>query len=327
MDQREYGDHAALHDAEWRSRVQESARADVKAMLRATRRRRVERWLVASMVLVAIVAVLMLLAGVGVFDRVFAESKGGTAVGESGNAESVLPAVDANRPFARTPAADWADGEAGIQAPPPMRVGEFSAEEVATTTARVREALIASRLDPALLTGHDPNRYLGLLAKDAAGQLAPLFGTGREPQAQALVSLIDGDSKLLPATPKVSGSMKVEAGGPGELVVRTNYLFAYAFAGDPDSPPKDPMKIVVLVRADVEYILRQGSRWTAGSQGLWYGDDVDGFGYSIACDAYKRGYLAPAYRDRGATHVPPKQDRTAYFDATAAIPAESGCPA
>ncbi|SDD52485.1 hypothetical protein [Actinokineospora iranica] len=305
--------------------MRESARADVKAMLRSTRRRRIERWLVTSMVLVAIVAVLMLMVGVGMFDRVFAKSEERAADGRGEQMTSLVPAVDFSRPFERTPAAAWADGAAGIETPPPMRIGEFSADEVASAAARVRDTLIASRLDPALLRGHDPSRYLGLLAPDARRQLQPLFGTGREPEAQALVSMIADGSELLPVEPKVKGTMRVAAGGPDELVVHTNYVFAYAFAADPTASPVDPMDFVVVVRADVEYVLRDGPRWTAGSQGLWYGN-VGGYGYSISCDAYKKGFLAPAYRDEGLTHTSQKQDRGTYFDPNAALPAESGCP-
>ncbi|GAA4438201.1 hypothetical protein GCM10023148_45180 [Actinokineospora soli] len=323
MDHREHGDHAAVQDAEWRSRVRESARADVRAMLRATRRRKAERWLVTATVLVAIVAVLMLLVGVGMFDRDHPSAQPGPAAPDAIAGQVYDPAA----PFARTPAATWADGADGITAPTPMQVGEYSAEEVAAATDLVRRALIASRLDRDLLVGHDPAGYLGLLAEDARKQLAPLFGSGLEPQAQALVSLIAPDNPLLAAEPKVTGSMTVEAGGPNQLIIHTNYLFAYAFQPDDPAAVADPMDVIVLVRAEVDYMVLKGPRWTEGSQGLWYGH-VGGFGYSIACDWYKKGFLAPAIRDRSASHVPhPRQERAAYFDPKADLPAESGCPA
>lgn len=322
MDHREYGDHAAVQDAEWRSRVREAARADVRAMLRASRRRKAERWLVTATVLVAIVAVLMLLVGVGMFDR-----ERPSAAPPPGPAESVGLALDPSAPFARTPAAGWADGAEGITVPAPMQVGEYSAEEVAAATDLVRRALVASRVDRDMIVGHDPGEYLGLLAEDAREQLAPLFGTGLEPQAQALVSLIAPGHPLLAAEPKVTGSMTVEAGGPNQLIIHTNYLFAYAFEPDDPAAVTDPMDVVVLVRAEVDYMVLKGPRWTEGSQGLWYGH-VGGFGYSIACDWYKKGFLAPAVRDRSAAHLPnPRQDRASYFDPKAALPAESGCPA
>ncbi|MGX7827398.1 hypothetical protein ACTG9Q_20165 [Actinokineospora sp. 24-640] len=323
MDHRDYGDHAAVQDAEWRRRVRESAQADVRAMLRATRRRRAERWLVTATVLVAILAVLMLLVGVGMFDR----APRAAEPGPTGPSGALTQTVDVSAPFARTPAATWADGVAGVTVPAPMQVGEFSADEVAAATGQVRQAVIASRLDRAMLVRHDPSAYLALLAPDSRKQLEPLFGTGLEPQAQALVSLIAPETPLLSAEPKVTGGMTVEAGGPDELVVHTNFLFAYAFEPEDPSAITDPMDIIVVVRAEVDYVLRKGERWVSSSQGLWYGH-VGGFGYSIACDWYKKGFLAPAFRDRALTRVPtPRQDRAAYFDPKSELPAESGCPA
>ncbi|GAA2994720.1 hypothetical protein [Actinokineospora diospyrosa] len=321
MDQREYGDHAALQDAAWRRRLRASAQADVKAMLRGSRRRKLERWLVTSMVLVAVIAVVMLLIGVGVFDRGKGAPNGG-GPGEGPNAQHV---VDLNRPFAQTPAEHWADGAAGIEAPPAMQVGEFSAAEVANVTAKVKDLLVASRLDPTMLRDHNPDRYLGLLAPDVARQLRPLFGNGNERQVQALVSMLDNGAQLLPATPKVKGAMRVEAGKVGELVVHTNYVFAYAFTADKVDLPLDPMSVVVVVRADIEYVMRKGPRWAPGSLGLWY-EKVDGFFYSISCDSYRKGFISSDYRDRAPGRNQAKHDRVTYFDPEADIPLESGCP-
>ncbi len=280
------------------------------------------------MVLIAVVAVLMLMIGIGMFNK----GLPGDTTSQPAAPERLRPtepAVDLTAPFAGTPAEQWGAGADGIVTPPPMQVGEFSAETVAAATATVREALIASRIDPKLLIDHDPNGYLGLLAPDARRQLQPLFGDGREPQAQSLVSLIAKAATLLPAPPKVTGSMRVATGGPGELLVQTNFVFAYAFDAPDPSTLTDAMDVVVVVRAEVEYVLRSGPRWTPGSQGLWYGN-VGGFGYSIACDWYKRGFLAPAHLDpnhpQGSSGtVLPRQDRSAYFDPTAPLPAESGC--
>ncbi|WP_253840697.1 hypothetical protein [Actinokineospora globicatena] len=274
-----------------------------------------------SMLLVAVVAVVMLLAGVGVFDR---SGRGGPpgGPGDEPGAENV---VDLNRPFALTPAAHWADGEAGITTPPAMQVGEFSAEEVADATRQVKDVLIASRLDPAMLRDHNPDRYLGMLAPDVARQLRPLFGSGNERQVQALVSMIDTGSQLLPAAPKVKGTMRVEAGKADELVVHTNYVFAYAFTAEQVALPLDPMSVIVVVRADIEYVMRKGARWAPGSLGLWY-EKVDGFYYSISCDAYTKGFIASDYQDRTPTRTKAKHDKVTYFDPEADIPLESGCP-
>jgi hypothetical protein len=140
---------------------------------------------------------------------------------------------------------------------------------------------------------------------------------------QSLVSLVADGSRLLPVHPKVTGTMTVKVGGPGELVVHTNYVFVYAFHTDAPDKIVDPMDILVVVRAEVDYVLRTGDRWTRGSQGWWYGE-TGGYAYSIACDAYRRGFIAPAFTDRTASEATPK-DRGRYFDPTSTLPAASGC--
>ncbi|WP_424184819.1 hypothetical protein ACOBQX_23400 [Actinokineospora sp. G85] len=281
----------------------------------------VRRLLVVGMVVAVVVSALMLMAGTGAF-----RDAGVPVAPESadGLAQPALPTATHVDPFDRTPASGWAEGAAGIVAPAAAAVGEFSAAQVSAATSLVRDALVASRVDPALVTGHNPAGYLRLLAPDAAAQLRPLFGTGREPEAQALVSMADSASPLLPVPPRVTGSMRVEPGDPGELVVHTNYLFAYAFDSPPEVAPA-PMDAVVLVRADVDYVLRVGAEWTPSSQGLWYGD-VGGYGYAIACHAYRRGFLAPAYLDQAdPLRGPPHTDPGAYFDPSAPLPQETAC--
>ncbi|EWC61931.1 hypothetical protein UO65_2755 [Actinokineospora spheciospongiae] len=292
---------------------------DRRGDARRTRLWALERRLVAAMVLVVAVSVLMLLVGMGLF-----AGRGGLSPTDGAAGAPPESVRSRTTPFDGTPASGWAEGAAGIVPPPPAPVGPYDAAQVAAATSLVRDALVASRLDPNLVTGHDPTGYLGLLAPDAAAALRPLFGTGREPEAQALVSLADPASPLLPVPPRVTGGMRVEEGEEGELVVHTNYLFAYAF----DAPPGavvDPMDAVVVVRADVDYVLRIGGKWTRSSQGLWYGD-VAGYGYSIACDAYKRGFLAPTHTDRDDRRPLPRPDPGAYFDPSAPLPAEIGCP-
>lgn len=175
-----------------------------------------------------------------------------------------------------------------------------------------------------MLVDHDAKGFLGALAPDARRQLEPLFGSGREAEAQSLVSMAAEGSRLLPVDPKVNGRMSVTPGGQGELVVHTNYVFVYAFHTDNPDKVVDLMDILVLVRAEVDYVLRAGPRWAASSQGWWYGA-TGGYAYSIACQAYHKGYLAPSYTER-TTSETPSQDRSSYFDPESTLPASSGCP-
>lgn len=299
-----------------------AATEDVRELLRAERRRRRGRWFAGGLVVLAVGAVATLLLRSTVFAPVAGDPSRGDSTAPAADNQSAM--FDLSRPFGSTPAANWADGAAGIVPPAPKAIGSFSAEQVSQTTQLVRDVLIASRLDRRMLVEHDPSGYLGLLAPDARNQLAPSFGNGRELEVQSLVSLVEAGSTLLPVEPKVSGSMSVSIGDSGELIVHTNYVFAYAF--QPPSPTRlvDSMNVIVVVRADVDYELLSGDKWMEGSQGLWYGE-ASGFGYSIACDAYRKGYLAPFVSERSVTRQPDGVEPGAFFDPTAPLPPAGGC--
>jgi hypothetical protein len=328
VDHSQSGGHSDSRDDEWDSRVERAATADVRDLLRTARRRRRERVVVGAIMTVAVALVLVLLIQIGLLDGL--TSKSPTAPPEASGAGAPPPGpatlvLDPNHPFADSPAASWPDGAAGIVPPAAAPVGGFTAAQVTDAMRQVREVLTASRLDRRMVVDHDPSAYLGTLAADARRQLEPLFDNGHEAEVQSLVSLAAQGTRLLPVQPKVTGSMSARPGDlPGELVVHTNYVFVYAFNPDALDRIVDLMDILVVVRADVDYVLRTGNRWTPGSQGWWYGA-ASGYAYSIACDAYHKGYLAPAFTERGAGEAS-AQERAVYFDPSSPPPPASGCP-
>jgi hypothetical protein len=320
VNSRQRAQEQSASEAEWAVDVARAATEDVRELLRAEQRRRRGRRLAGALVVLAVGAVVTLLIRSSLFAPVPGDPVADTRPVRS-NAQ-----LDLARPFDSTPAADWADGAAGITIPPAGAAGGLSPAQVAEATGLVRDALIASRLDPRMVARHDPAGYLGLLAPDARRQLAPLFGGGREPEVQSLVSMAAAGTELLPVAPKVSGSMSVQAGDPGELVVHTNYVFTYAFRPERPTRLVDAMNVIVVVRADVDYVLRSGDRWTPGSRGLWF-DDASGFSYSIGCDAYRKGFLAPVATEPSVTTPSDDREPDAFFDPTAPLPAGGGCRA
>jgi hypothetical protein len=316
--------HPAADDAAWTGAAKRAtANPDVRQLLRSARRRRHARWVAAGMVAVAIGAALVVLFQAGAMDSVFHDQPAAKAKQQVRAAPHQGPMLDVTHPYDSTPAADWADGADGIATPPARAVSGFSPEQVKTATEQVRDVLVASRIDRRMLIDHDPEGFLAKLAPDARRQLSPLFGRGREPEVQSLVSMAAKGSALLPVEPKVDGEMSVRRGNAGELVVRTNFVFVYAF--QPEGPTRlvDAMNVLVVVRADVDYVLRAGEKWTAGSRGLWYGN-ATGYAYSIGCEAYRHGYLAPAVSERAVTANPNREPAT-YFDPASPLPATSGC--
>jgi hypothetical protein len=311
----------SVPETDWAGNMVRAASEDVRELLQAERRRRRGRWFATVLVVLAVGAVATLLLRSSLFEPVAGEQPGDDTSRATSERGAV---VDPARPFAATPAASWPDGAAGIVLPEAKAVGGFSAQQVTEATQRVRDVLVASRLDPKMLVNHDPSAYLGLLAPDARRQLEPLFGGGREPEVQSLVSLVQPGNTLLPVEAKVSGTMSVRPGENGELVVHTNYVFAYAFQSATQVRLVDAMNTIVVVRADVDYIMRIGERWTPDSRGLWF-DDATGFGYSIGCDAYRKGFLAPVATERSVTRQPDDVQPRAYFDPTSPLPPAGGC--
>src|SRR5262249_30129994 len=125
-----------------------------------------------------------------------------TASHPSGVFATSSATADPAGPFAHTPAARWAEGEAGITVPPSTAVTDFAAEQVAADLATVKAALVAGRLDHKLLVDHDPSAFLDLLAPDDRTELGEQY---RSRDMLGLVTSIDPGAHLDSHPPRVSG--------------------------------------------------------------------------------------------------------------------------
>ncbi|MEU4740818.1 hypothetical protein AB0G02_10165, partial [Actinosynnema sp. NPDC023658] len=242
----------------------------------------------------------------------------GWAVIESGSEErtpSAVRAVDLDEPFAGTSAASWADGAAGVVVPEAGPVGAYSADQVAGAYERVREAVVAARLDRRVVEQHDLEPFFRLFAPDLRESLRVLFDGRNDGEAALVVTRVDGGARLAGAEPKVRGEMAAEVGPDGELAVRTDYTFAYAFAPERPDLVRGPMDVVALSRFQVRYSVRTGG---PGVEGLWADASVGSL-HSMACSAAKRGYLAPAFTEPS---LPPELD----FDLGSPSSPADGCP-
>ncbi|MEJ2853626.1 MULTISPECIES: hypothetical protein [unclassified Saccharothrix] len=333
MDIDDIGNHPDLRDEKWLREVERRARKEARRASRRKRRwrarlgsdsprpvvsRQRRRTVLAVLTVVAVLGGAFGAARAGWFDR--PES---TAAPSTTTAPGTVLRVDPERPFEGTPAAGWADGEAGIVVPEAQPVGEFSAEQVADAYQRTKEALVASRLDRRAVEGHDVTAFIDLFAEDLRDHLREGFDGTNDPDASTVVTRVAKGQHLLPVEPKVSGTMRAEAGEEGELVVHTNYVVAYAFATA--LPVVDPMEIVAVVRTEADYLVRSGDRFRAQSQGLWAGA-TQGFNYSIACEASKAGFLAPSISEAARRSGDPAEHEPGYyFDHTKPLGTEDGC--
>ncbi|MFD1145756.1 hypothetical protein [Saccharothrix hoggarensis] len=304
MDEYRIEDHPDLRDAGWaRDAVRRAEREARVRRLRTLPRLPRRRFWGGLAIVVAAVALAW---------AVFA-SQPGSEPGSGSPAER--RPVDLSEPFAGTAAAAWAEGEAGLVAPEPATVGGFTAEQVADAYARVRQAVVAARLDPRVVRDHDLEPFFGLFAPDLAESLRVLFDGRNDGEAALVVTRVDRGARLADVPPRARGEMVAEVGPQGELVVRTDYTFAYAFAPERPEDVRGPLDVVALSRFQVRYAVRDGD---PGVAGLWADSSLGTF-HSIGCSAAKRGFLAPAFSEPG---LPPGLD----FDLGSPSSPVDGCP-
>ncbi|MFD0202301.1 MULTISPECIES: hypothetical protein [Saccharothrix] len=298
MDEYRIEDHPDLKDAAWaREAVKRAEREARVQRLRSVPRRPRRRFWVGLAIVVA--AALLGWAVIA--------TESGTPTGQRG--------VDLDEPFAGTSAASWADGADGVVVPDAVPVGAYSAEQVEAAYQRVREAVVAARLDPRVVRDHDLEPLFGLFAPDLRESLRVLFDGRNDGEAALVATRVDRGARLAEVEPKVRGEMVAEVGAQGELSVRTDYTFAYAFAPDRPESVRGPLDVVALSRFQVRYSVRTGS---PGVEGLWADASVGSL-HSIACSSAKRGYLAPAFTEPS---LPPGLD----FDLSAPSSPADGCP-
>ncbi|MEV6604750.1 hypothetical protein [Kutzneria sp. NPDC051319] len=199
--------------------------------------------------------------------------------------------VDLAQPFAATPAADW---PTDVPAPAGKATGPFTAAQVAAAYQAVRRTTTEARLDPEVILKHDNTPYLATLAP---GVKLPDPGT-------RLTKIADG-YQLLPAPPKVTGDMTSSVGEHGELVVHTNFVYAYAFQPASHQAPATPWDIVSVIHENADYQIVDGKPWPSTE---------NSYLYAMNCDLAQQGLLGPLYSGPGSAARPGTESPQAYYD-------------
>jgi len=239
-----------------------------------------------------------------------------TASQPSGVFATSSATADPAGPFAHTPAARWAEGEAGITLPPAAAVTDFATEAVAADLATVDAALVAGRLDHKMLVDHDPSAFLDLLAPQARTDIGEDI---RSRDMLGLVTSIDPEAHLDSHPPRVSGRMTflstIDDEGRTVLEIVTNYVWAYAFdTGD-----------VSLVHDEVHWRFYQDGDVMESGRGLWV-FDYRGYVSNMDCDASQRGLLAPPRRlSGGGVTSPDPENPDNYYDPNHTLEIADGC--
>jgi hypothetical protein len=221
-------------------------------------------------------------------------------------------------PFAGTPAEAYPAGEAGITLPKATAVTGFTAAEVGTSLQKVRRAMIAARLDQAMLIAHNPKP---LLAMVSPGQRDSLAGWFRDRRFSSLATWIYPAVHLDPRSrPRVSGrvtyaSAKVQ--GIQTLQITTNFVWVYAFTGT--------TRPLVTVHDEVRWEFPKPATTVAKDRGLWVAQ-VDAYQYGIDCALAKQGMLAPTPQTAALAPTPaPSEADNNYMRTDHALKIPDNC--
>ncbi|MFD5424690.1 hypothetical protein [Streptomyces sp. NPDC127084] len=135
-------------------------------------------------------------------------------------------------PFRGSPAAQWANGVAGITVPRAEAVGWMGAAEVEKALARSRDFLVASSLDRGVLRGERPDKAVALInphQEDVQALLRTAFtAPGKESDPLLLFSRFEPSrTKLVGDEIKTRGRLTYQEGERGALRVTADVTFVY----------------------------------------------------------------------------------------------------
>jgi hypothetical protein len=189
-------------------------------------------------------------------------------------------------PFEGTPAAQYAEGDLGITLPAGTAVPGFTAAQVNTRLQQVKRALVASRLDPAMLMSHDPNPLLKLLSPEAAKEIKSYFDTQK---FFGFATQVAPGYTLTADKVRVSGRVTFRGNtsdGVRLLEVITNFVWVYPFAG----ALREPGDHLVIVHDEVSWAIPVEADVNKNYRGLrvsaW-----DAFASNMDCDLLKKSLL------------------------------------
>ncbi|MGE7386009.1 hypothetical protein ACQKM2_11095 [Streptomyces sp. NPDC004126] len=166
-------------------------------------------------------------------------------------------------PFRGSPAAQWADGAAGIEVPEAAAVGGWSREAVADALSKAKRFLVAANLDPGTQRGERPEAAMALLdprqpeVPERVERSLAQPGGGENSPAILFTRFDLAEVQPVGDVVKVRGSMRAEAGDPGELLVVTDYTFVHPMARADHSVQR------TIVRRQITFSVLDPARWRA----------------------------------------------------------------
>jgi hypothetical protein len=221
-------------------------------------------------------------------------------------------------PFEGTPAAQYPEAETGVTLPAGTAVPGFTAEQVNARLQQVKQALVASRLDPAMLMSRDTTPLLKLLSPEATKQLTPYFN-GQN--FFGFATQVAPGYSLTTDKVRVSGRVTFRgktANGVRFLEIITNFVWVYPFAGALQKPGDH----LVIVHDEVTWDIPVDADVDKNHRGLHI-DGWNGYASNMDCDLLKKSLLAlgkPRLALAGAG-----EDNKADFDPSRSVDIASTC--
>ncbi|MGX2997265.1 SCO2583 family membrane protein [Streptomyces sp. JNUCC 64] len=134
--------------------------------------------------------------------------------------------------YARSPAARFATGSAGITLPAARRTGNFSDGQVMTALTIAKDYLVESSLDPAVLTGGVVRSVRVMVDSGQLEQFDRSFerpaGDGLHSATGWLVRFDPAHTALAEPRVRVQGALGVSATDPDVLEITSDHTFVYA---------------------------------------------------------------------------------------------------
>ncbi|MEU2163136.1 hypothetical protein QRN89_11560 [Streptomyces chengbuensis] len=145
--------------------------------------------------------------------------------------EGTVPGGDPAGLYARSPAAGFRAGAAGITLPAVRHTKNFSDDQVMTALTIAKDYLVASSLDPAVLTEGAVRPVRVLLDPDQLNQfdrsMSAPENDGRHAATGWLVRFDPGRIALAAPEVRVQGTLAFAEAGPDALEVTSDHTFAY----------------------------------------------------------------------------------------------------
>jgi hypothetical protein len=243
---------------------------------------------------------------------------------------SLSPSASVADPFLGTPAASFADDQAGIVPPGAHAVGAFSAAQVRTAYGKTRQLLIAAGLNQATLRGGRPVVFAGLLtAQERKTFLTGLNKTGLDRHGFSrstrgwVASFAPGEAALTGPVIKVRGHMRgrpaVVSGRP-VLQVHADYLFVY--------PVTQPGLPATLTRIVFRFVVNVDfARWDDPGGRLKPFWELVGGGTAGARCGINDGFIHPDFRPSAPQPVEPSGAPVNPYDQQIPPDSQPGCQA